>query len=1482
MKGTTKLVGFAAISLAFILILMSSQEIKAEPAISIPTIEYEPAYNDLKIIRAGDMVNISWNTYQEFDNETNITSTFYRDYAIIRIFFFYVGNNQTYSFSEAVLNYGVAYGTWINYNTGTSAKWGGTVNTDAVSQTIKDNGYYLVFELVEGTGQPKPRDGKLWLDPYVSIDFKDLDNPLNQFRIFNRTLVYLTNNGSAFHDTLTFDPIITVENVTINSKLNNIRTDDTFTYLEIDDSDDVYLEFDGDGDYVGFPVNITPVGNVSSYTISTWIKYNGDTGDAGYIIGNAEGTNDTFILSIASSTNRVNFQTWNDSGISAGLFSNSDTVVVDGQWHHIVASYNGSKVRVWLDTIKSSEEKDLTGLTRDGVGNSMEIGGRLTDFSFNGAIDEVRIYNISLSVRDISELYNSTRVANSSIPNSSDLVGWWQMDEGVSQTAFDSSQEGNNGTLVADTSWSTWGLGDNLVGYWSFDGDAVDTATTTHYDFSYYNNDGVGLNEANTSAVGCMDNYGNCLQLDGAGDYINAGSDSSLDITGTTLSISAWIYATGLVDEQPIVMKAESGSVNEGFGLYWVASELVFYVTDTGNIASKIFTSEDNWHHVVGTYDGTDIDIYVDGVAGTSDDYTGNILTASAPLEIGALSGPGWYFNGSIDEVMIFNTSLSAAQVAAIYFNSSARFKTTANQTILPVNITDGNDRANVTATFSNNMSSNISLRLGQMNITNQTGLVLYMPMEWGNQTDNQVWDISGQANHGTPYQDAIFNSTGGLNETGGWEFDGSGDYITTSGPTTGINFTITAWIKPITTATYGTIVSQDTNNALFVEFDGNLNFYDGAHCATDYKVTDDQWYFVVAVMNDTNRSIYINGEINKTCVSVGGWSISYIGISTNVNEVFNGTIDEVMIFNRSLSADEISQMYNDTIEEYNQIYYTPYQNLTHGSNIYTISDEADFIFPQIRPYAGNSTATPFYTPIMFNDIVIETYQVNDAPTHTTPVLNATDDPSNLTTANLTCYNQSTFDADKDNVKNIYNWYVDDAPIAVLNMPFEAGGNGTLNESNFTKDYSGLGNNGTVILNSTMNGIWNSTGGYDGRGAYEFSGTNSGDYILVDDNGDSFGKTVCNNGCTFSAWAKKSNLGAIGKILGRWDLNDRYFVLQITINDFIQFSLGNGTTECGPINDVAISQDVWYHYVGVWNTTNVIIYKNGVFAASKGVGDAVTCGFGTDINSAYWASRDEDVFIGLADDSNLLHEWNGSIDDVLIFNRSLSAEQIWQLYIQNTSDYTPQLIVADETSEGEEWICEVTPNDGTEDGIAKNSSTLTIESAVADTTNPDNVGFLFPTPLNDTNLTINNYFVNVSFNDSFPNSCLLELTNTSGTINYTMTEGANVSEWYINTSHTNNATWFTTYCRDDASNWNNSITRHVNISVTAVGDTCDTCTIDCSENCIVDSELDCGGNPLSFFNGPGVIGIQADIKNWNKVLTDNSGCGIICDGGCIL
>ena len=75
--------------------------------------------------------------------------------------------------------------------------------------------------------------------------------------------------------------------------------------------------------------------------------------------------------------------------------------------------------------------------------DDFNIGRHSPDY-FNGGIDEVRIYNRSLSSLEVSEIYNSGRIANSSLP-SNGLVLWYAFDENSDTTVHDLSGNGNDG-----------------------------------------------------------------------------------------------------------------------------------------------------------------------------------------------------------------------------------------------------------------------------------------------------------------------------------------------------------------------------------------------------------------------------------------------------------------------------------------------------------------------------------------------------------------------------------------------------------------------------------------------------------------------------------------------------------------------------------------------------------------------------------------------------------------------------------------------------------------------------------------------------------------------------------------------------------------------------------------------------------------------------------------------------------------------------
>lgn len=162
----------------------------------------KPRYSDLTFDRTSDKINLTW------DGGSS--------YATIQIGFYYAGNDKTYTVGQAQ-SFGATFDDWVVSNTGSGIKWGGVANVSSVSSTIKANGFYPVFQLVdtsEGMTVSKSNN-QLWFNNEVYINWKDDANPNNKFNVFNKTTVYLTDNGQLFHDTVVYDPTITSTNVSL-------------------------------------------------------------------------------------------------------------------------------------------------------------------------------------------------------------------------------------------------------------------------------------------------------------------------------------------------------------------------------------------------------------------------------------------------------------------------------------------------------------------------------------------------------------------------------------------------------------------------------------------------------------------------------------------------------------------------------------------------------------------------------------------------------------------------------------------------------------------------------------------------------------------------------------------------------------------------------------------------------------------------------------------------------------------------------------------------------------------------------------------------------------------------------------------------------------------------------------------------------------------------------------------------------------------
>lgn len=206
-------------------------------------------------------------------------------------------------------------------------------------------------------------------------------------------------------------------------------------------------------------------------------------------------------------------------------------------------------------------------------------------------------------------------------------------------------------SLLLATGGGNINLQSGLVGWWKLDGNAIDSSSS-------------GDNGTINGAAATTDRNGGA---NGAMAF-NSASNNYISLNNlsipTDISVSAWVYSTNFTQQGMIVVK---NPVNAEWEFFFENNGKLVWNTSGGYSvsASCAHPSNSAWHHVVATQSGTTATIYIDG----SQCFTGTknaIGNASGEIDIGRYTG-GYYFNGSIDDVRIYNRAISANEVNALY-----------------------------------------------------------------------------------------------------------------------------------------------------------------------------------------------------------------------------------------------------------------------------------------------------------------------------------------------------------------------------------------------------------------------------------------------------------------------------------------------------------------------------------------------------------------------------------------------------------------------------------------------------------------------------------------------------------------------------------------------------------------------------------------------------------------------------------------------
>ena len=437
-------------------------------------------------------------------------------------------------------------------------------------------------------------------------------------------------------------------------------------------------------------------------TLEAWVKSTG-TGGWQRLVG--KGTNgsewDLWISPLGQahvqlgSTTRI----WELTGT---------TVITNGEWRHVVATWDGTTTNIYVDGVLDASGW-LSGTLVSNPSNRLEIGrDPLREFYTSGGLDEVAVYSQALTGAQVARHYalrtysnaggsgvvaytvspngpnSSPRSATLTVAGTSVAVSQGglgcaytvtpasvstDVDGGVAVIGVSTNSPGCSWTSSSNAGWVTLEsisgypgrvLADGAVGYWRLgESNGTVAADRTGHGFS-----GSVVGELAWQRDGALADGDRAAYFDGTDSYIAVSPTPSLDLT-TALSLETWVQTTGTGGWQRLLGKGTNGSEwdlwVDGNGL---PALQVGGASDPFHLAGRTAVADGQWHHLVATWDGSTARLYVDSALEASGALTGPLVPNPADGVVIGRDPLGFFTNGALDEVAIYNHALSGADVA--------------------------------------------------------------------------------------------------------------------------------------------------------------------------------------------------------------------------------------------------------------------------------------------------------------------------------------------------------------------------------------------------------------------------------------------------------------------------------------------------------------------------------------------------------------------------------------------------------------------------------------------------------------------------------------------------------------------------------------------------------------------------------------------------------------------------------------------------
>jgi len=469
------------------------------------------------------------------------------------------------------------------------------------------------------------------------------------------------------------------------------------------------------------------------------------------------------------------------------------------------------------------------------------------------------------------------------------------------------------------------------------------------------------------------------LSFDGNNDYVSViPNGTTLDITNN-MTVAAWINIT-TKSQQRIVTR---NWANNGSFIFWKYSNgLLYFETkstdgaEDNSLFSDINMPTGTWVHVVATMQSSPSkikSIYINGVLHGSKAFTSDITINVGNLLI---TGTGSLLQGSMDDVRLYNRALSATEVAALYTEGKARpdlddlrFTAANGKTLLPYWIENDSKAWVKVPTLTGSADTNIYYYYGNKNAATASSdtntfvrvvnnLVLGWNFNEGSGT--VIYDRSANSNNGGVQPGATFATDRRGNASSAINVDGASGYVSAASsgslnPSSQI--TMEAWVNISPGSTqYSTILGKSYDNTSGWDFrvtsatnttTTDITFRVNGNAVGSPPVltlNNGTWYYLVATYDGSKTLVYENSVLSGTYNHTGSINSTISSFAVGKESAHTwysaATVDDVHIYNRALTAAEVSDLYNanyDTIIAPNEVLVSNYV-----SSVPTISATAN------------------------------------------------------------------------------------------------------------------------------------------------------------------------------------------------------------------------------------------------------------------------------------------------------------------------------------------------------------------------------------------------------------------------------------------------------------------------------------------------------------------------------------------------------------